>query len=64
MPVLTPADAAKILERMKTTPKGRCELCGTPLDTSALMIGQYPVWMCQVCRDRHERVTQRRRDDV
>ncbi len=67
MPVLPPAEAAKILDDMKTTPRGTCELCGTVLNSTALenlmRIGPYPVWMCTTCRQRHEKLAQRRREN-
>ncbi len=66
MPVLTPAEAAKILDRMRHTPADTCELCGTVLNSEALetlmQIGPYPVWMCTTCRQRHEKLAQRRRE--
>ena len=64
MSILTPDQAAQILERMQTTPPSRCDLCQTPFsdDTPARQtrLGPFPAWLCSECLQRHEAMLERR----
>lgn len=65
MPVLTPQQAAAVLERMRADPPPTCDLCNVqfsdvepPHQTN---LGPFPSWMCAACLTRHEAMLEGRK---
>jgi hypothetical protein len=58
MPVLTPEDAAQILNRLRLVPPDLCDLCKTPFSDAVparqTTLGAYQAWVCDWCLERHE----------